>query len=85
MNFKQINEIDMIMKELRNIDDMKIDKTESHFMVYIIIAITAVTISAIIFRKEIVSKIASNVSRWGSYEANKLLPQQKSKVTAAED
>ena len=59
MNFKQINEIDMIMKELRNIDDIEIDKTESHFMVYITIAITAITISAIIFRKEIVSKIAS--------------------------
>ena len=59
MNFKQINEIDMVMKELRNIDDIEIDKTELHFMVYITIAIMSVTIGTIIFRKKIVSKIAS--------------------------
>ena len=59
MNFKQTNEVETVMKELRNIDDIDIVKTESHFMVYITIAIMSLIIDTIIFRKEIVSKIAS--------------------------
>ena len=57
MNFKPINKQELIMKELRNIDDVNYNKGSSQFMVYLVIAITAAAIIVIIFRKQIVGKL----------------------------
>ena len=57
LDLKPINKQELLIKELRTIDDVNIDKEKSQLYVYITIAIVTVALNIVIFRKHIANKI----------------------------